>query len=94
MSNKKDIEEDLSIQTDLETLANSNGGKELLKALTQDIISSMQTMVNKRSIFTLQEYTSTAADIKSRLDIIRILKGAEEKKDMLKNLLEEELLKE
>lgn len=90
MPNKEEVEKDLGIQTDLQTLSDSIGGKILIKSLKEDILSSLSLLVLNRATYTLQEYVSLASDIKSKLDIVSLINKAKDNKKFLESLLEEE----
>lgn len=87
---EKEIKDNIGVFIDIDTLSKSAGGKELVKRLNEDIITSLVIMLEKRNTFTLQDYTATACDIKSKLDIIKVISKAESNKEMLEAILEKE----
>lgn len=93
--NKQEIEEirkDLDNITDLDILASSKGGKVLVKGLMSDIVNSIDSLSIKYSKLTLQEFVSLGADIKTKLDIIRVVKRAKTNREYLEKLLEEAIV--
>lgn len=92
MLNKEDeeeIKEDLIQAMELETLANSAGGKKLVKALREDILSTLDSLLRKRDTATLQEFISYSCDIKTKLDVIKTLSKAKSNKETLEAMLKE-----
>lgn len=94
MGNKEDIqelEEGIKDYMDLEVLANTNGGKTLIKALRADIVTAISQMAENRQDYTLQQFVSSACDIKSKLDIVKSLTRAASNREELEKMLEEKL---
>jgi hypothetical protein len=89
MSNFK--KEDINKVKDLVILADTEGGKVLIKTLTDDIISDIDRFVNYRSALSQFEFNSLACDIKAKLDVVRVLKRAQNNEKFLKELLEDTL---
>jgi hypothetical protein len=86
------ISEELSKFSKLEALALSEGGQILFKSLMADVSSGIDTLINRYSSLTQLEFISICADIKTKLDLARILKKSEKNKDQAKSDLEEALL--
>lgn len=86
---KEEMEKDLTLAMDIQTLAESNGGKKLVKSLQEDILTSLGTMIDKRSTATLQEFIASTCDIKTKLDIIKVLAKAKTDRMVLETLLKE-----
>ena len=93
MSNfkKEDIIEDLDKVKDLVILADTEGGKRLIETLTEDIISSMENIIDNRHVYKQEQFVSVACDIKAKLDVVKVLKKAKENEKFLKELLQEAL---
>jgi len=87
--------EELDTFTSLEILANSDGGKILTKALTKDIIATMETLAVKYPELTIQQFIAYSAKVKEKLDILRTLTRANKQKQIIseeiEKLLEENL---
>ncbi len=88
---EKEIKEDLGVLIDIDTLSNTAGGKTLIKALNKQILSALEIMLEQRKTFTLQEYISNACDIKSKLDVVKILTNAKKEIQGLENILKEQI---
>lgn len=88
-NNKEEIEKDLQDILAINILSESEGGKLLIKGLKADIVSLVEIMVEKRNIFNLQEYTATACDIKSKLDVVKVLNKSKSNREFLEELLKE-----
>ena len=84
---KEQLKEDIKSYIDLETLANTSGGKILIKALRSDIVSVISHMTENKEDYTLQQFISSACDIKSKLDILKSLTRAESNKEELEKIL-------
>ena len=87
------IKDDLDIQSSLSALNDSKGGKILVKSLVKDIIDGINEISSKHSNLTQQEFISIGAKIKTSIDMVQILSGAETNKKYYEVLLEEELKK-
>lgn len=86
-----EVKKDLQAVTDLSVIAELDGGKQLLKGLTIDIISAVESIVAGRDSFTLQQFIATACDIKTRLDIVRSITRAKDNKTFLEKELKDAL---
>jgi len=94
--NKEEEEEiikDLKKVKNISSLAESEGGKELIKSLSEDIISSIEDLISRRMTLDLQGYTSLACDIKTRLDLLKVLKKAKKNEKYLEEILNEAMAK-
>lgn len=85
----EEIKEDLHTVQDLVVLSETKGGKQLINGLTEDILSSIEGMVNQRETLTIQGFVSFACDIKTKLDVVRAIKNAKTNENLLKELLNE-----
>lgn len=95
MSNSKEEEiiEDLKKVTDLVTVANSPGGKQLVAVMMEDIISNIEGLLAGRYTMTHMELVTSICDVKAKLDVVRVINRAESNEDFLKGLLAETLQK-
>lgn len=95
MSNSKEEEiiEDLKKVTDLVTVANSPGGKQLVAVMMEDIISNIEALLAGRYTMTHMELVTSICDVKAKLDVVRVINRAESNEDFLKGLLAETLQK-
>lgn len=83
----EEVTEDLKKIKDLTILNDTPGGKQLTSALTTDIISSIDQIIDGRSTLTLQEFIAIACDIKARLDVVRSIKRSKKNEQFLEELL-------
>lgn len=86
-----DMLNDLDKVADLAVTAQSKGGKVLLKSLVSDIVSGMDTLMATYPTMTMQEFVAIAADMKSKVDLARVLSRADKNKRALEGLIEETL---
>jgi hypothetical protein len=87
----KDIANDLDKVAALSALADTEGGKVLIKSLMQDIMSDVDRISNGYKILTTQEFIGIGASLKTNIDMVRVLSRAKENKNFLEELLEKEL---
>jgi hypothetical protein len=87
------IKDDLDVQSSLSALNDSKGGKILVKSLIKDIIDGINEIASKHNNLTQQEFISIGAKIKTSIDMVQVLSGAESNKKYYEGLLEEELKK-
>ena len=87
------IKDDLDIQASLSALNDSAGGQILVKSLLRDIIDGVNEIASKHNKLTQQEFISIGAKIKTSIDMVQVLSGAESNKKYYEGLLEEELKK-
>ena len=88
------IADDLDKVTAISALNNMEGGKILVASLLADIVSSIDTMCAKHKDLTMQEFVSLSVDMKTKINMARLLTRAENNKDYLSDLLDEALLSE
>lgn len=86
------IADDLDNVSSISVIADMDGGKLLIKSLVKDIISSVDTLCAKYGTLTTQEFVGLSADMKSKIDLVRVLKNSKKNKEYLHDLLEQELL--
>lgn len=87
--NKEELIKELEDMTAISAVAYSEGGKILLKGLTNDVVSSIDTLCIKHKDLTVQQFVSLCADIKTKLDLIRVIKRSPNNKSYLEDLLKE-----
>lgn len=87
----EELKEDLSKIKDLNILGDTAGGKELVKVLVTDIITSIDDLVSNRETLSHQGFIAIACDIKTRLDVVRSITRAKKNKIFLEELLKEAL---
>lgn len=92
-SKEEEIVEDLKKVTDLVTVANSPGGKQLVAVMMEDIISNIEALLAGRYTMTHMEIVTSICDVKAKLDVVRVINRAESNEDFLKGLLAETLQK-
>lgn len=94
-SEKEILIQENEVYKDLDILAKSKGGKVLTKTLIKDVVGIIDTLASKFDVMTHQEFMSYSAQMKEKLNIVRVLHRAEGNKDFLteeiKKLLEEEI---
>lgn len=88
---KEIIEEDLKAIKDIVILSDTKGGQELVKGLTKDIVATLDSLADNRATLSLQEFVSLASDIKSKLDVVRVITRAKGNETFLKEELTEAL---
>lgn len=87
------IKDDLDIQASLSALNDSAGGQILVKSLLRDIIDGVNEIASKHNQLTQQEFIAIGAKVKTCIDMVQVLSGAESNKKYYEGLLEEELKK-
>lgn len=90
----KEIIADLDAVTKINVVAESEGGKVLVKSLISDVIRCVDTLAGGYSTLTIQQFVSLSADMKTKLDIVRVLTKSGKNKKFLEELLEEAIEKE
>lgn len=88
---KEEVIEDLNKIKDIVILSQTEGGKQFLKALTDDIVSIVNDIVTNREDLTHLQFISKACDIKAKLEVARAIKKAPANEKFLKELLEDTL---
>lgn len=87
----QDIHKDLERISEIDALADSEGGKILCKSLTRDILDAVHNLANNNEKLTMQEFIAIGQRIKANRDLIEVLAGARKNKEFLEGLLEEQL---
>ena len=92
---QKDTKQELDTFKDLDILSKSKGGEILLTNLLKDVVANVDTLCLDYKKLNLQEFIGLSAQMKEKLDIVRILTRAEKNKqflsDEMKRLAEEAL---
>ena len=83
--------DDLDTQNYLNQLAESYAGKMIISAHIKDIVNSVDKLCIKYETFTLTEFVSTCATMKSKLDMVRLLTQSKGKVDLVRKDIEEAL---
>ena len=91
MSKEEELKDDIKKIKDVVVLGETKGGKQLMDGLTKDIISSIENLTDNRATLTLQEFVSLASDIKTKLDVVRVITRAKKNDQFLQTELKEAL---
>jgi len=83
----KDMVDDLEKISSIEAVSISEGGKKLVAELVKDIVGSVETLCSKYSTLTVQEFVSLCADMKSKIDLTRVITRSKKNKDYLEQLI-------
>lgn len=86
-----ELKEDLKKAKAVEVFALSDGGKLLLKNLSIDIISNIETLANKYSTLTIQEFISLGASTKEKMSVFKAVNNSKRNKKFLEDMLQETL---
>lgn len=86
---KIELTEEIKKQGEFESLANSLGGKRLLKSLQSEILGVLDGLCMKYKELPHIELIALLARLSERLEIYRTLNGASKKKRKARELLEE-----
>ncbi|MCG3219606.1 MAG: hypothetical protein KAR35_11380 [Candidatus Heimdallarchaeota archaeon] len=79
---KKEIQDDISRFRSIETMANSNGGKIILKEIKSDVVSTIDQLSTRYGELTHIELIALCAGLKEKLTMMRVMKNAKENKAM------------
>lgn len=90
----KGILDDLEKITAISALNSMEGGKLLVKNLLIDVVSSVSTLCARHSDLTMQEFVALSVDMKTKINLAKVLTNAEKNKKYLNELLEQALLDE
>lgn len=90
----KGILDDLDKITAISALNSMEGGKLLVENLLIDVVSSVSTLCAKHSELTMQEFVTLSVDMKTKINLAKVLTNAEKNKKYLNELLEQALLDE
>jgi len=88
----KPMMEDLDKVSSLSALSENEGGKVLVSSLMADVLSDVESLCVKYSSMTMQEFVATCADMKTRIDLARVLSRARVNKKYIEEMIEQTLL--
>ena len=92
--NKEEVEKDLKKFTQLESLANSEGGKILIDACIDDIKSIIDSIAYSTPKQSIEQYIGLTCELKEKLAMYNILKNAKKNVELTRETLKEILDKE
>lgn len=88
------ISDELKKFSKLEAVALSEGGSLLFKSLMADAVSCIDTLGIKYNTLSDKEFIALCAEMKTKLDLARVMKKSTKNKDQAKKDLEEALLED
>lgn len=83
LTEKEEMHKDLDTASALEAVAISKGGIIIQESLVSDIVGLVGTLASKYKGATQLELVGLCADLKTKLDILRVLSRAGKNKDFL-----------
>lgn len=83
----KDMIKDLDKVSAIEAVSISEGGKKLVSELVKDIVGDVETLCSGYKTMSVQEFVGICADMKSKIDLTRVITRAKDSKDYLENLI-------
>lgn len=86
------IVDELEKVSAIEAVYLSKGGELLFKSLMADAVSCVDTLAMKYSTLSQQEFIALCADMKTKIDLARVLKKSVKNKAQARKDLEEALL--
>lgn len=86
------IADELQRVSAIEAFYLSEGGSILFKSLMSDVVSSVETLSYRYQSLSQQEFISLCADMKTKLDLARVMSKAGKNKDQAHKDLEQALL--
>ena len=86
-----DMVDDLGKISAITVIGDSQGGKILVKGLVSDVVGNVDTLCAKYATLSLQEFISLCADMKSKIDLIRVITRARKNKKSLEAMIGETL---
>jgi len=88
------INDELKKFSKLEAFYLSDGGKLLFKSLMADAVSCIETLGNKYNTLTPQEFIGLCAEMKTKIDLARVMKKSVKNKKQAQEDLQDALLDE
>jgi len=85
------LAEQIDALQDIKALADTPGGKKLVSLLLKDTVDAVHKIRSGRSVNTLAEFQSYAADIDTKLSLVKLLNAARADEDFLLEQLQEAL---
>lgn len=86
-----ELADELDEKKSLESVAESNGGKLLIKGLVTDIIDIIEALSGRYKEATMQEFVGWGAEISTKLEMLRALRQAKKNREFLKKELDQAL---
>ena len=87
--NEDELKADIQQASDLAAIASMKGGVYLKGLLAKDIGNALDKMLTNRATYTHNEFVAVASDIKSKLDLVKLLTRADDNKVTLESILKE-----
>lgn len=86
------IADELDKFSAIEAVLLSKGGEILFKSLMEDVVSKIDTLIANYQSLTREDFIGISAEIKTKLDLARVMKKSTKNKDQARKDLEEVLL--
>lgn len=90
----KEIKKDLGDKISLQTLHDSEGGQLLIKGLVADVLDAIESAGANVNTLSHIELAALVIKAKERIDVIKVLTGAKNAREVYDGLLSEELKKQ
>lgn len=90
----EEIKDDLGNNIAIQSVHNSEGGQLLIEALISDSFGAIDRLCIEVATMSHIEMVSLVCKIKERLDLIKVMTGAKARKEVLEDLLVEEITKQ
>lgn len=88
---REEIKKDLGAVAAITAIADMEGGKTLVKNLLKDVVSCVDSVCSHHETLTLQQFISLGAEMKTKLDMVRVISRSKKNKKYLEELLAEPL---
>ncbi len=92
--NHPEVEEmiqDLKKVDSIDVVSRTTGGQILKKSLVTDIVSIVDTLSINYKTLTMQEFVGLCADMKSKIDLVRVMSRSKNNRDDLEQMIAETL---
>lgn len=89
MSDTKELKEDIKKYAKLQSLANTEGGKDLIKGLRADVITAIDSIGSSYLDAPEANLRALCARLKERIELLRVLYNAPKNKKFLTKMLDE-----
>lgn len=87
----QEILTDLEKAKEILSVAQSDGGKRIVKSLASDAISALDYFSRGAGTLTHQEFIARSAELRTTMALLRLLMNAKENTDSINSILESEL---
>lgn len=87
---KQEAKKDLKRYKDIESIANQNGGKQLISLLIKDIITAIDTISVEYKTLSHTEFIAQGARLSERLAMYRLLTSARKNANIIEDILKTE----